>query len=58
MTLAFWVWKRSRQTLCRMTPDGRERFEDYIAELERVVSDALRPRRRGKSGPASGLAPA
>ncbi len=29
------------QTLCRMTPLGRERFLDYIGVLERVVHDAL-----------------
>ncbi|MDH3590915.1 MAG: transcriptional regulator [Planctomycetota bacterium] len=52
------VWKRSRQTLCRMTPGGRERFEEYIAELERVVKDALHPKKRGKSRPAGGFAPA
>ena len=29
------------QTLVRMTAGGRERFAGYIAELERVVSDAV-----------------
>lgn len=29
------------QTLCRMTPLGRERFLEYIGVLERVVHDAL-----------------
>ena len=29
------------QTLVRMTDTGRERFAGYIAELERVVSDAV-----------------
>ena len=37
--------KRDRQTMCRLTAEGRERFESYIAELERVVRDAL-PRGR------------
>jgi len=38
------VWKgfhRKRpQTLCRMTKEGRARFLDYLAELQRVVADA------------------
>jgi DNA-binding MarR family transcriptional regulator len=28
------------QTSCRLTPRGRRRFLDYIAELEKVVADA------------------
>ena len=28
------------QTLCRITQDGRRRFVDYLAELERVLLDA------------------
>jgi hypothetical protein len=28
------------QTLCRLTRTGRKRFLEYIAELERVVSNA------------------
>ncbi len=55
------VWKRSRQTLCRMTAQGRKRFEAYVAELERVVRDALPATSkspRGKKGPAGGFAPA
>ena len=27
-------------TTCRLTPDGRRRFVDYLAVLERVVRDA------------------
>jgi DNA-binding MarR family transcriptional regulator len=38
------VWKgfknRRPQTLCRMSPEGRERFLAYLGELERVVADA------------------
>lgn len=38
------IWKSQRrrrpQTLCRMTPDGRERFLQYLAELENVLADA------------------
>ena len=32
--------KNRPQTMCRMTQDGRQRFVDYIGELERVVRDA------------------
>jgi len=34
------VWKQSRATLCRMSEIGREQFDAYLAELERVVRDA------------------
>ena len=38
------VWKRFHnnrpQTLCRLTDTGRERFLEYIAELEKVVASA------------------
>ena len=38
------VWKgfknRRPQTLCRLTPEGRTRFLEYVATLEKVVSDA------------------
>lgn len=41
------MWKgfqsKRPQTLCRLTPRGRERFLKYLAELERVVRDALQP---------------
>src|SRR4051812_4023891 len=39
------VWKgfknKRPQTLCRLTPDGRKRFIEYITTLENVVSDAM-----------------
>lgn len=39
------IWKSTRrnrsQTLCRLTPEGRERFLHYISVLESVVADAL-----------------
>jgi DNA-binding MarR family transcriptional regulator len=39
------IWKgvenRRPQTLCRLSPQGRQRFLDYLAELERVIRDAL-----------------
>lgn len=38
------TWKGTRrgrsQTLCRLTEAGRERFVEYLGELERVVADA------------------
>lgn len=38
------IWKgynkRRPQTLCRLTPQGRERFLDYLAELEKIIHDA------------------
>jgi len=41
------MWKgfqsKRPQTLCRLTPRGRERFLKYLAELERVVRDAMAP---------------
>lgn len=40
------IWKGSRanrpQTLCRMTAIGKTKFIDYVAELERVISDAAK----------------
>ena len=39
------VWKGSHgkrpQTLCRLTDQGKQRFLDYVAVLESVVTDAL-----------------
>ena len=39
------VWKNSKQkgrpqTLCRLSKTGKERFLEYIAQLEKVISDA------------------
>ncbi|MGQ0636002.1 MAG: winged helix-turn-helix domain-containing protein [Planctomycetaceae bacterium] len=38
------VWKgyngNRPQTLCRMTPAGRERFLEYLNTLEQVIADA------------------
>jgi DNA-binding MarR family transcriptional regulator len=38
------VWKGMKnnrpQTLCRLTDDGRKRFQEYIAVLESVVANA------------------
>ena len=39
------VWKgynqNRPQTLCRLTPNGRKRFLEYVSVLERIVSDAV-----------------
>ncbi len=63
------VWKRDGearpQTLVKLSDDGRERFLAYVAELERVVSDAMKGaagaapgRARPGRGKADGLSPA
>ena len=33
---------RRPQTLVRMTTEGRERYQEYVTELERVIRDAAR----------------
>src|SRR5918999_4811287 len=39
------VWKgfenRRPQTLCRLSPEGRQRFVAYLEELEQVIRDAM-----------------
>lgn len=39
------IWKgydnRRPQTLCRLTPEGRSRFVEYLEELENVIRDAM-----------------
>ncbi len=39
------IWKgydnRRPQTLCRLTPEGRARFAEYLLELEKVIRDAM-----------------
>jgi DNA-binding MarR family transcriptional regulator len=59
------IWKgfenRRPQTLCRLTPLGRQRFLDYLAELERVIRDALpqqNPAAARSPSVAAGWAPA
>jgi DNA-binding MarR family transcriptional regulator len=42
------------QTICRLTPRGRERYVEYLAVLERVIRDASAsdvPTRRKSIGP-------
>jgi DNA-binding HxlR family transcriptional regulator len=49
------VWKgfknKRPQTLCRLTPDGRKRFIEYITTLENVVSDAMSAAEDEKTSP-------
>lgn len=57
------VWKGFKdnrpQTLCRLTPTGRKRFLEYVAELERVVQDAVHVREMKQPGKVSrGWSPA
>ena len=47
--------KNRPQTRCKMTPDGRQRFLDYIGQLERVVSDAVKA---DSPGPFRAIVPA
>lgn len=39
------------QTVCRITAEGRKRFLQYVAELERVVSDAAAAAQAEASSP-------
>lgn len=47
------VYRKRPQTLCRLTNAGRKRFLEYVAELERVVTD-VSTAHAGTAGP-SGL---
>ncbi|HZT81009.1 MAG TPA: transcriptional regulator [Gemmataceae bacterium] len=48
------VWKGFQhnrpQTLCRLTPDGRRRFLEYINVLENVIADALAAKPEAAAG--------
>ena len=45
------------QTRCRLTPAGRERFLEYIAVLESVVSDAVAAREGDEPRPSPAARP-
>ncbi|HEX7450484.1 MAG TPA: transcriptional regulator [Pirellulales bacterium] len=48
------VGAKRPQTVCRATASGRERFLEYVAELERVIADAAAAaRERNRSAKAS-----
>jgi DNA-binding transcriptional ArsR family regulator len=46
------VWKgyhnRRPQTLCRLSSEGRDRFLDYLEELEKVIHDAAAVKKQVK----------
>ena len=46
------------QTVCRITPEGRRRFLDYLAVLERVVRDAAKATKDVPSALAGNSSPA
>jgi|SRR6185312_4255706 len=50
--------KNRPQTVCRVTPLGRERYLDYLAVLEQVVRDAAKAVQAAPDAPLGGLAPA
>lgn len=61
------VWKGHRrnrsQTMCRITPQGRRRFLEYVGTLEKVVADAAEAAKAGvvdgaEHGLLDGLSPA
>ena len=44
--------KNRPQTICRITPEGRKRYLEYLSTLEQVVKDAAKG---SKNEPASGV---
>jgi len=40
------------QTSCKLTAPGRKRFAEYVEQLERVVSDAVKVESRGRGSGA------
>ncbi|MGE0488246.1 MAG: transcriptional regulator [Vulcanimicrobiota bacterium] len=48
------MWKgfenRRPQTLCRISEEGRNRFLEYLAELEKVLSDASAQQQEPETG--------
>ena len=53
------VWKRFEgrrpQTLVRLSAEGRKRFLDYLAELEKVLKDAKKARALEDAAPGAPL---
>ncbi len=45
------------QTLCRITPAGRNRYLTYLSTLERVIQDATKETKQEKAGLDRGLNP-
>jgi DNA-binding MarR family transcriptional regulator len=58
------IWKGFKdnrpQTLCQLTAEGRKRFDEYVAVLEGVVTDALGAARQPAAAPklSEGWSPA
>jgi DNA-binding MarR family transcriptional regulator len=52
------ISERRPRTICRLTPLGRQRFREYLTQLEQVLRDAALAERR-TAGPETGteLAP-
>jgi DNA-binding HxlR family transcriptional regulator len=48
------VWKGFQhnrpQTLCRLTPEGRRRFLEYVSVLEDVITDAMEAAKTAPGG--------
>ena len=53
------VWKGTKgyrsQTLCRITPEGRKRFMEYIETLEQVIADAAEAAQVSRTSSANRL---
>jgi DNA-binding transcriptional ArsR family regulator len=49
--------KNRPQTLCRITPQGRERYLGYLTVLEQVVRDAAKALKAGGNGAVFKAAP-
>jgi DNA-binding MarR family transcriptional regulator len=43
--------KNRPQTICRITPQGRQRYLDYLKVLEQVVRDAASAAKSGAASP-------
>ena len=57
------VWKGYANnrplTVCRLTPQGRQRFLEYVSVLERIVRDAHKQKKsESRQSDLSGIAPA
>jgi DNA-binding MarR family transcriptional regulator len=50
------VWLGRSQTICRITPDGRRRFQAYLEVLEQVLVDAAAAGTKGGGAADLGLA--
>lgn len=44
--------KKRPQTTCKLTPVGRQRFHDYLTQLEKVIHDALEQEQAHQPAPS------